>query len=91
MQVNGFDFTQRFKRDLKSADPTVQKAVKDALELLQKNPRFVRAHALRGHKPRLYSMDVLSNHSWQITFELVDGVAVLIRLGTHKEIDRAPR
>jgi mRNA-degrading endonuclease YafQ of YafQ-DinJ toxin-antitoxin module len=91
MEVTGFDYTPRFKRDLKSADPQLQHAVKSALKLLQENHRSVRAHALQGHKPRLFVMDVYSNHSWQVTFELVDGVAVLQRLGTHKTIDRAPK
>jgi hypothetical protein len=91
MQVTGFDFTQRFQRDFKSADPQLQEAVQAALKLLQQNHRSVRAHLLKGHKPKLYSMDVYSNHSWQITFELDGSTAILRRLATHKDIDRAPK
>lgn len=91
MQIRGFDFTSRFSRELKGAAPDVQHAAQEALRLLQQNHRTVRAHALHGHKPKLYVLDVYSNHSWQITFELLDGVAILRRLARHKDIDRAPK
>ena len=91
MQVTGFDFTPRFQRDFKAADPKLKEAVGAALKLLQSNHRSVRTHSLSGHKPKLFAMDVYSNHSWQITFELNGTTAILRRLGTHKDIDRAPR
>lgn len=91
MVVTGFDFTERFKREFRTAPVDVQKAATSALEALLKNPGSVRAHALKGHKPKLFSMDVFSNHSWQVTFELKGTVAILIRIAPHTAIDRSPR
>lgn len=91
MKVTSFSFTERFQRELNAAPPDVQRAARDSLQALLENPRSVRAHRLKGYKPAIFSMDAMSNHAWQISFELNGTDAKLIRLGTHKQIDRAPR
>lgn len=91
MVVTGLDYTERFKKEFRNAAVDVQKAAEDALRNLMKNPASVRAHPLRGYKPKLFSMDVFANHSWQITFEMKGSVAILIRLAPHKAIDRSPK
>lgn len=92
--VTGFAFSERFKSEFASLPGDVAKAAKDALELLQKNPRArsLRLHPLTGlPKPSVWKIDVFANHSWQITFELNGSIAQLKRIGTHKSIDRDPR
>lgn len=95
--VETFDFTAPFAAAMAAAadaDPELYQAAKDALELLRKNPqaRSLRVHALKGYgKPTIFKMDVYTNHSWQITFEMLGTKAVLRRLATHKDIDRNPR
>jgi hypothetical protein len=55
--------------------------------------KVLRLHALSGFgKPSVYKIDVLSNHSWQISFELeAGGIVRLCRLAPHKRIDGDPR
>lgn len=91
IRVTAFEYTDRFKRELRSAGADIQREAAAALNALKVNPRSVRAHPLHGFRPKLYSMDVTSNHSWQITFELQGETAKLIRIARHKEINRAPR
>ncbi|MGV2863296.1 hypothetical protein [Achromobacter sp. AGC39] len=48
-------------------------------------------HSITGcFDPRILKIDVLANKSWQITFEMDGSVAILRRLGTHRNIDRSP-
>ena len=92
--VTAFAYSERFKSEIQSLSPDVQKAAKDALDLLLKNPRAksLRLHNLTGlPKPTVWKIDIYANHSWQITFELNGCIAELKRIGTHKSIDREPR
>ena len=94
IKIDGFAYSERFKRDIRGVMPEVQEAVKAALKLLQANPRAkaLRLHPLKGMpKPTVWKIDVFANHSWQVTFELNGSTAELKRIGTHKEIDRDPR
>jgi hypothetical protein len=90
VKVESFDFTPRFKREYKGAQPDIRKAADEALQALMSNPGAVRLHDLKGHKPRIYALDVFTNHSWQITLEMSGTKAVLRRLARHSEIDRSP-
>ncbi|UVH54702.1 hypothetical protein NWF24_17805 [Variovorax paradoxus] len=92
--VAGFDFSERFRIELSALDPQIQKAAKEALDLLQKNPaaKSLRLHPLKDYaKPTIWKIDVFTNKSHQITFELISNIANLKRIATHSEIDRAPR
>lgn len=65
----------------------------NALEDLLKDPQpaRLRLHKLQGYKnPKVYTIDITTNKSHKISFELIGSVAVLRKAGTHKEIDRAP-
>lgn len=54
-------------------------------------PARLRFEKLTGYKnPSIYTIHVTRNHSHKLSFELVGNVAVLRKIGTHKEIDRAP-
>ncbi len=93
-RVTGFRPTDRFKKELKSAPIDCQKAAKDVLNSLQKQPipTILRLHNLKGYsKPTIWKIDIYANKSWQITFEMDGETAILRRLATHKEIDRKPR
>jgi len=94
ISVAAFDFSERFRIELQGLDPQIQKAVRDALDLLQRNPaaKSLRLHPLQGYaKPTIWKIDVFSNKSYQISFELLSNVAHLKRVATHSEIDRDPR
>lgn len=46
---------------------------------------------LKGYRnPALYSIVVGGNHAYKISMEIRDGVAIIRRAGTHKEIDDNP-
>lgn len=94
INITGFAYSERFQADLSSLSVDVVRAAKDALKLLQTNPRArsLRLHTLTGMpKPTIWKIDIYANHAWQITFELNGTVAELKRIGTHKTIDRNPR
>lgn len=94
IKIERFAFSKRFKAELQKFQPDVIEAVKKALELLQNNPeaKSLRLHPLTGlPKPTVWKIDVFTNHSWQVTFELNGTTAELKRVSTHKSIDRNPR
>lgn len=84
--------TERFARELRKLDPELTKKAKVALEKLLQSPvpKTLRHHTLSGYKPTVHVIDVCSNKSHQITFNLDGDVAVLLRIGTHKQISRDP-
>lgn len=89
-KIAAFEFTERFKREYRRAKPDVQKAVDKVFKDLQGNPNSRRCHSLTGYKPTIFSADVFSNHSWQLTFEMKGETAVMRRLASHSEIDDSP-
>lgn len=92
--VAAFERTEKFKADFMALDKGHQDAVGKALELLRTNPRAcsLRLKTVKGFpKPTIYKIDLYTNHSHQLTFELCGTVAKLLCVGTHKQIDRAPR
>ncbi len=92
--IERFTYSERFKSEFEKLKPDVQAAVKDALQLLKTNPeaKSLRLHTLTGlPKPTVWKIDVIANHSWQVTFELNGTTVELKRIATHKSIDRLPR
>jgi hypothetical protein len=91
--VTSFEFTPPYKTDFKRAPPDIQSASDRTLKqlLTNSNSGSLRLHTLKGYpKPTIFKIDVIG-HSWQITFEMIGSKANLLRLGTHKELDRNPR
>ena len=73
IRIERFAYSDRFRSEMRSLPPDVARATKDALELLQRNPRArsLRLHPLTGlPKPTVWKIDVFVNHAWQVTFEL---------------------
>jgi mRNA-degrading endonuclease YafQ of YafQ-DinJ toxin-antitoxin module len=88
----GIAFTERFKKDYKSLSPDLQNAVDDCIADLAKDPipASRRAHRINaGQFPKVFSLDVTSNKSHKLSFEIIGNQAVLRRIGTHREIDRS--
>lgn len=93
MPIAKIELTDRFKRDFKRLDPALQLRVETILteQLIPWPTRgTLRHHTLSGIKPPVHVLDVVGNHSHQITFQLDGDVAKLLRVGTHREIDRRP-
>lgn len=81
----------RFGRDVKKLSPELQKAVREALNDLLKDPIPTgrRMEKLAGYDG-IYTVHCTGNHSHKISFSIDGGVATLRRFGTHREIDDSP-
>lgn len=92
-RVEQFQRTERFDRDFRRLPPDIQAAVGDALKHLIQHPlpSGLRHHTLSGHRPTVHVIDVMSNHSWQLTFNMEGTTAVLLRVDTHRRIDSNPK
>lgn len=92
MSISGWELTSRFKRDYKRLDPTTQERVDAVLRMLVPWPTSagLRHHTLSGYKPPVHVVDVYTNHSYQVSFRIEGTVARLLRVDTHREIDRSP-
>lgn len=87
-------WTERFKRDYRKLPPDLRREVDEALRLLERDPLPGRLHfeKLGGYDdPALYTFHVTRNHSHKVSGMLDGDTLVLLRLGTHKRIDRDPR
>jgi hypothetical protein len=89
-KIERFEFSARFKREFKKAQPGIKAAAAAVFKALQAEPNAHRCHGLTGYKPTVYAADVFSNHSWQITFEMDGTTAMLRRLARHADIDNQP-
>lgn len=88
----GIAFTERFKKDYKALSPDLQNAVDECIVDLGKDPipATRRAHRINtGQLPKVFSLDVTSNKSHKLSFQLEGTTALLRRVGTHREIDRS--
>ncbi|EBY1954696.1 hypothetical protein DU191_24965 [Salmonella enterica subsp. enterica serovar Sandiego] len=83
------EFKQRLQKLHVDIRQQASKAVKDLL--LNPQPKRLRLEKLRDYrKPYIYTIHVTPNHSHKVSFELRGDVAVIRKIGTHKEIDRSP-
>lgn len=84
---------ERFDRDYKRLPVDLQQATSKVLRHLLEYPlpAKLRFEKLSGpQRPSIYTVHVTSNHSHKISLELIGSTATIRRIGTHKEIDRAP-
>lgn len=82
-----------FKKDYERLSDEIKRFVDLSLEGLLCNPQpgRLRLEKLQGnYKPPVYTIHVTPNHSHKISFEIKGTVAVMRKIGTHKEIDRCP-
>lgn len=94
VRIEAVDLTsRRFSNDYKSLPPEIKAQAAKAIADLVRNPmpgrlRFEKLSGLAS--PAVYTIHVTRNHSHKASFELVGTVARMRRIGTHKDIDRAP-
>lgn len=82
-----------FVASFKRLPPSIREEAAHAIADLCRDPlpRRLRFEKLVGYKnPSIYTVHVTGNHSHKLSFELAGDTAILRRVGTHKEIDRAP-
>lgn len=83
--------TGTFDRDYKRLSPELQKAVDQCILDLFRSPipSMRRAHRINNSFPKVFSVDVTSNHSHKISFQIEGEECILRRVGTHAQIDRS--
>ncbi len=85
---------EEFVRAYVKLPPDVMAAVDECIKDLERDPipSSRRPHSVtpRGHRPVIYTVDVFSNKSYKLSYHIEGRVAVLRRIGTHKQIDRKP-
>lgn len=82
-----------FKNSYKKLTDDIKDSLRLSLEslIIDPQPKRLRLEKLQGNnKPPIYTIHITANHSHKLSFELNGDVAVLRRVGTHKEIDRKP-
>lgn len=82
-----------FVASVKKLSNEVKSYLKEALKELLKSPqpKKLRFEKLQGNnKPSVYTIHITPNHSHKLSFEMDGDIAILRRVGTHKEIDKKP-
>lgn len=84
----------RFLRDFKGLPEDIRKEVAECLKdvVALPIPQSRRAHSVtpRGQRPAIHTVDVTSNHAWKMSFLRKGQVLWILRVDTHREIDRDP-
>lgn len=94
IRISRYRLTKRFKRDYKRLPGDVQDEVEECLKDLVKDPipKRRRFEKLNGYRnPNIYTVHVTNNHSYKMSMEIEDEVAILRRVAKHKVIDRDPK
>lgn len=74
--------TERFRKDYRRLPPEIRERVAKALEQFVKNPRHPSLHAKKMEGAAgIWELRVSDNY--RITFQFLEGDALLRRLGTH--------
>ena len=82
-----------FARELRSLPREIREQAVQSISSLTANPMpaRIRFEKLSSYKnPSIYTIHITHNHSHKASFELISTTARMRRVGTHKEIDRAP-
>lgn len=82
-------FTGHFRAQLKKLAPEIQAAARQAVKDLVADPH-PKKYRLEKQTKDIWTIHVTSNHSYKLSFTLDGDIAELRKIGTHKEIDRAP-
>ena len=82
-----------FQRCLKKIPADIRPAANEAIAdlLCDSLPGRLGFKKLSGHRnPGIYTITIGGNHAYKLSMEIKGGVAILRRIGTHKEIDGNP-
>lgn len=80
-----------FQRCLKKCPnrDLVDQAIADLLQ--DPIPGRLEFKKLKGYRnPNVFTITIGGNHAYKLSLEIRDGVAILRRVGTHKELDDSP-
>ena len=82
-----------FERGFKKLPPDIKAQATEAIQDLLKDPIPGRLQfkKLQGYRnPSVYTITITRNHAYKASLEVKDGVGILRRIGTHKQIDDLP-
>ena len=92
-KITTIDRNKKFDNDFKKLPIDIQLLAKQAIIALMSHPipTSLRLHSLTGYKnPKVFTIDVTSNHAYKISLEINGQHARLRRVGTHKVLDASP-
>lgn len=90
-RVTGVDLSRTtFQNDMKKLPPRIkaEAASRIAKLIVCPIPDAWRFHRLNGYKPNIYTIDVWPQKAYKASFNIINGIAVMRRVGTHKAINR---
>ncbi len=82
-----------FQRSLKKLSPEARSLANQAILdlMLPEIPGKYGFKKLSGYRnPNVFTIMLGGNHAWKMSMEIDNGVAILRRVGTHKELDENP-
>lgn len=82
-------YTQQFADQVKKLPPEIQLAARQAVADLVRDPH-PKKYRLEKQTKEVWTIHITGNHSHKLSFTLDSDTAELRKVGTHKEIDRAP-
>ena len=94
IRINNVDMSRKsFAKTLRAVSTDIQSQTLSAATSLTNEPiptrlRFEKLSCYRN--PSIYTIHITHNHSHKLSFEIHGTTAILRKVGTHKEIDRAP-
>lgn len=89
LDVGNPGFARCLKKLPENIRAEARQALKDLLEYPQ--PGYLKIEKLSGYRrPDIYTIHFTGNNSHKISFTLEGDKAIFRKVGTHKEIDRAP-
>lgn len=87
-------FSPSFLKDLKRLPPDISKEIGLCLQDLAAVPipQSRRSHSVtpRGQKPTIFTVDLTPNKAWKLSYMRKGPVIWLLRVDTHRELDRDP-
>jgi mRNA-degrading endonuclease RelE of RelBE toxin-antitoxin system len=89
--ITSWSTRARFDKDYDKLTPQLKNKVDQKLEDLTKNPMpaGLRFEKLSGrHNPSIFTVHITGNY--KMSMEIESSEAILRRVGTHNDIDRAP-
>ena len=84
-----FEYSDTFDKTYGKAPDNVKEQVQECLKkIIRGDVGSLRIHRLNNYKPPVFKFDVFPNKSWQVAFHREGDNYKLLRLGTHKYMDK---
>ena len=87
--IRYISYTDQFKAQIRKLPTEIQVAARQAVKDLVLDPH-PKKYRIEKQTHEVWTIHITRNHSHKLSFVLDGDTAILRKIGTHKEIDRAP-